>query len=170
MVCEKGQKDDAPKEVTKVLLIQEEEHCRVYKEIKTNGKVVTCQLDIGSDVHLMSYDVYREIGSPTMDQGPRALCWMSEEDQMMTTGSLVLDTEIDGEVYELRLHVVRRKDFKVIIGNGMLKNAAIAIEGSDALFKKLPNNEKNIVYCVQIVNFATGECIQSPFRECQGKD
>ena len=67
---------------------------------------------------------------------------MSEDDQMMTTGSLVLDTEIDGEVYELRFHVVRRKDFKVKIGNGMLKKAAIAIEGSDARFKKLPNNEE----------------------------
>ena len=66
--------------------------------------------------------------------------------------SLILDTEVDGEVYELRFHVVRRKDFKVIIGNGMLKKAAITIEGSDARFKKLPNNEKNIVYCVQVVN------------------
>ena len=57
MVREKGQNDDAPNEVTKMSLIQEEEHCKVYEEIKTNGMVVTCQLDIGSDVHLMSYDV-----------------------------------------------------------------------------------------------------------------
>ena len=44
------------------------------------------------------------------------------------------------------------KDFKVIFGNNMLKKAEIAIEGSDALFKKLPNSEKNMVYCVQVVN------------------
>ncbi|XP_033225057.1 uncharacterized protein LOC117177997 [Belonocnema kinseyi] len=34
----------------------------------------------------------------------------------------------------------------------MLKKAAIILEGYNARFKKLPNDEKNIVYCVQLVD------------------
>ena len=151
MVREGLNDDGVTEEEPKVMLVHENEHCRVYKDVKLNGKIVTSQLDIGSDVHLINYDVYKEIGSPGMDQGPKSLCWMSDEDKMTTMGSLILETELDNELYELRFHVVRRKDIKAIIGNGLLRKASVCIKGSNACIKKLPNDELNVVHCVQIV-------------------
>jgi len=113
---------------------------RVYKTTVINSKEIVALFDTGSDLHLMTAKQYIKLGSPMLT-GPEIVCKGIGTNTVTTLGSFVDDAIIDGDVFELVIHVVSDNciNHDLILGSDLLGRATIKLDGSTVSVTKREN-------------------------------
>lgn len=94
-------------------------------------------VDTGSDLSLLSYDIFIRLGCPQLNNDKRRLVGLKES-ELTTIGSITRQINVDNIAINVTFHVTRSNDlrYEAVLGNDILKKADISFAEGIAIFKE----------------------------------
>ena len=114
---------------------------RSLKNIKIQDYVFKALIDTGSDVNVISTDVYLKLGSPKLNDNTVNLSGIGDN-KIKTFGTFQVDIHIDDCKFNSSIHVVSEKSipYECIIGNELLSKANLNINNTGISITKIEEN------------------------------